>query len=447
VWIYLSDSFFREILSARYRIEMTRRARARGDVQLVRLAMRCAELEGIKVESVSELVAEKFLPEQIAKRPDRSWPQIRRAEPDGPVEVVDFLRGSAGTFLPVPDVELGQCTPSEVLAYNRFAADYSGTWRRMDPVLIGIRRQEVAEKQCERIAIDVHITPYANQVYSGLEFWIRTSKQQFLRPANQVLVLQGNVLGEDCMFGIRNLKFPVNVRDGEVSNPIPVASQDDPSWMALAVQPKGTAPTFVESLFAGRDAVRDQEGFAQLSNVSTPWGTSKPWSLRRDGTEVIAPLKETAAEVLPQIKRVDAPRPARLRLWIGDVGRSRYAELVRAEAYLSAARASRSTSEFCRLLASRLDLTEEQVVPLAEEILGGSLACPLGGKFAPPSYRSTSRTWNEMAEINSVPADFRVPALDAFAELSLDFDLDRTSLMSHIELELHQPPAANAAER
>jgi hypothetical protein len=42
-------------------------------LQLVRLAM-AAEL---RIRWIDQgLVAEKFLPEQVAERPDRSWPQI-----------------------------------------------------------------------------------------------------------------------------------------------------------------------------------------------------------------------------------------------------------------------------------------------------------------------------------------------------------------------------------
>ena len=442
VWVYLSDSFFREILSARYRIEMTRRARARGVLQLVRLAMHCAELEGIKVESIRDLIAKKFLPEGIATRSDRSWPQIRRAGANGPAQVVDFLRGGAGTFVPVPDVEIGQCTPSEVLAYNRFAGEYWGAWRRMDPVLVGIRREPVTEMKRERIAIDVLVTPYANQQYSFIEAFLRSSKKQISRPQSQISLLQGNVFHFDCMLGIRDQMHPVEVKGGKIHEPAPL-SNFEYLWLAAAGD-FGGLETFADSWSGDRSGPRDPEGYLPLSQSHGFGGIDKLWSLRKGNVEVIAPRKETAAEILPQIKLVDAQRPARLRLWIGDVRRSQFSEVIRAEAYLSACQASRSTSELCRMLATRLDLPDERVVPLAEEILGGSLACPLGGKFEPPSYRSSGRTWNEMAEINGVPAEFRVPALDAFAELSLDFDLDRTSLMSHIELELHQPPAADS---
>ena len=119
VFVYLSDPFFANILSAPYRIEMTRRARALADLELVQMARWAAIAERRPCDTVADLVASGLLPESIRHRPDGSEAVLKAGVP------VDSLRGAAGTFLPIPDTRITRATPSEHAAYKEFAEAYN----------------------------------------------------------------------------------------------------------------------------------------------------------------------------------------------------------------------------------------------------------------------------------------------------------------------------------
>ncbi|MEK6250106.1 MAG: hypothetical protein N2C12_18115, partial [Planctomycetales bacterium] len=186
-FIYLSDPFFRQLIGPHYRIEMTRRTEAASAMDVVQLAQLAAKSEGQPGGTLQELTAADLLPSGFNTRPDDSHVVIANGL------MTDSLRGAYGTFLPVPDVEIPRATQSEVLAYESFSSRYSAAWKRMDPVVVGIQREEIAGEKKERIIADVKITPYARSQYWFAEWLESPDKWQWAMVPGDILSVSARI--------------------------------------------------------------------------------------------------------------------------------------------------------------------------------------------------------------------------------------------------------------
>ena len=115
VFVYLSDAFFRNLVSPQYRVEMARRLQATSDIDMVRLAKLMAASEDKPGGTIEELSGSGILPREFGQRPDGSQTVVQ-----GGV-VYDSLRGYHGTFVPIPDVPVRRVTPAEAAAYQATA--------------------------------------------------------------------------------------------------------------------------------------------------------------------------------------------------------------------------------------------------------------------------------------------------------------------------------------
>src|SRR5262249_10937459 len=138
LFIYLSDTWFRLLVSPAYRVEMTRRMQAEADIELVHLARLAAKAERQPAEKIEQLVAGGVLPPTFARRPDGSRPMEREGT------VIDSLRGARRSLMPVPDIEIAAITRSEQESYDEFSRTYLSQWQRVDPVIVGVQRQDKA---------------------------------------------------------------------------------------------------------------------------------------------------------------------------------------------------------------------------------------------------------------------------------------------------------------
>jgi len=69
--------------------------------------------------------------------------------------------------VPVPDVEISGITATELQSYEEFSRMYLAQWQRVDPVIVGVKRDEkqTPSGRREKVSLDVHISPYARQHY------------------------------------------------------------------------------------------------------------------------------------------------------------------------------------------------------------------------------------------------------------------------------------------
>ncbi|MCH8923632.1 MAG: hypothetical protein IIA67_10855 [Planctomycetes bacterium] len=431
-YVYLSDPFFRNIISPHYRIEMTRRMQAASEMDVVRLARLAAKAEGKTATTIKELIALDLLPKRFGSRPDGS-----RAVLAGGA-VTDSLRGAYGSLLPVPDVEITAATPSEALSYRKFARLYSGEWQRMDPVIIGVKRSPLAVdaqgRKRERVTFDLHITPYARQHYGQLARWL--PKADSLRWENvpgDVVSFQVNLEGQKITAGIGDFVPIAVISEGKVVYQLP-REEDFPAYLA-ADRKKSLLD--LDSVLAGKS--RDDDGDIRMKN--TLFGSY--WARRLKDFDLIAPTKQTLKRVAPRLRIVSAERPAKARLRIVDLRGKKIAGLIAAESYIRARRVSAGNAQFMHVLSQQLHVPVADARQVAEELLGAKLACPLGGEYqieggfsGHDKWQSTAWQADSLYEERRVPKDYTAPLLDWFAGLSLEFNIDATTLTTHIELDV-----------
>jgi len=432
VFAYLSDPFFHALISPHYRVEMTRRMRALGDIELVHLARLAARAEGTPHRTIENLIAGGFLPTGFTTRPDAS----RTVLEDG--RVTDSLRGARGTFLPVPDVEIRGITASERRAYEQFAEFYRRQWARMDPVIVALKRRAGAgpNETLERVTADIIITPYARRHYSSLAAYLGRPGGKTLAPVTgdiaslEVCLADGPEPGDmRRMFAaVRDVVIPFTVKAAAV---VPA---DD--WFGSAPWGYvGEMPGLKNLKYLYGDHLwkrPDKDGYC----------TSGPYWGRLCGPFAVwANNKVTLEWVTPQLKLQPAARQAQLRLRIGDLSQRRIARTIRAYGYARAREASACNVFHIDAACSQFRLAPGAGRNAVEQIVGARLACPLGGRYVPgkpPPGRWVSTAWSadRLADVSAVPKDYRFALLRWFRGLELEFTLDRTTLRAHLELDL-----------
>ena len=132
VFAYFSTSFFQQLVSPHYQIELARRLRASTDMELLWMARLAAEGRGISAESTHDLIHAGLLPVSFAVRPEGGEVQIEDNQ------FIDTLRGARGSFLPIPDVEIAGTTQSEAVTCARRNEYYASHWKQFDPLMVGV---------------------------------------------------------------------------------------------------------------------------------------------------------------------------------------------------------------------------------------------------------------------------------------------------------------------
>ena len=445
-FIYLSDPFFRQLIGPEYRVEMTRRARALAEIDVARLAMLAAKAEGEKLDAnqnpVEQLVAGGFLPKRFSRRPDGSHVVVRGNY------VTDSLRGAPGSFLPVPDVQIEKLTTAERASYDQFARRYETHWRKMDPVVIGITRKPLEGKK-ERVAFDVHITPFARSRYQGFEQFLRTDERQWQPVVGDVVNLQANVNTRMLLGGIDQEKYTAGIRDG-----VPQFAIHDgqvryalygeewiPGYIA-ASNPDRKSSSIVE-FFLRNPAPADKDG--DISYDSLFGSGIRAYWRKLPNFDLLSPSKMILDDVAGQLKMVDAPRPAQIRLRVADLSKTGWAAMIDAESFIRARRVSAGNAQFMHALAQQLNVPLDQTRAEAERLLDAKLVCPLGGKYEMTGGFSSVQRWHSTAwqtesvyEETKIPKNFRSPLFNWFAGLSLDFHIKEPTLTTHIELDVRK---------
>jgi hypothetical protein len=433
VFTYLSDPFFRQLVSPHYRVEMTRRTRAAGEGDLVQLAQLAASAEGSSAKTIDQLVAGGFLPETFGNRPDGSSVVL-----DGD-RMVDSLRGAYGSFLPVPDVEIEKVTLAERNAYDEFARMYARLWRRMDPTIIGLKRRVLDNGKKERLIFDVHITPYAREHYGMIANWLpKADEKRWAVIPGDIALAEVNILGQKYVLGVRDCVPHFAIRDGKVHYSGP---RDDDAPLYLAVSDPGKTEGASLNLLGspvGDPGTKDESGNVRVTAIF-----GEAWMRARAAVAVVAFKKKILDEVVPHAEFVPAERSAKARLRVGDLASTGVAASINAEGYIRARKVSAGNVFLFHALMQQLHISGDDVQDVAEQLLHARPICPLGGEYKLAGGFTNVNRWQSTAwkgaslyRENHVPKGFRTPLLDWLAGLSLEFNIDNTTLSTHIELDV-----------
>src|SRR4029453_8657550 len=123
IFVYFSTAFFEGLLSPQYQVELARRMKSVTDLELLQLARLAAIGEGVRSDTVEDLVAAGLLPSGFGRRPDGSGPIVTD---NG---LLDSRRGARGGFLPFPDVKIPGIPPAEAERISALNAAYASQWR------------------------------------------------------------------------------------------------------------------------------------------------------------------------------------------------------------------------------------------------------------------------------------------------------------------------------
>lgn len=450
LFVYLSDPWFRLLVSPQYRIEMTRRMQAEAEVEIVHLARLAARAEKQPAETIEQLIAGGFLPKWFGHRSDGSRPVL--AEGD----VIDSLRGARRSFLPIPDVAINGVTPTELKSYTDFAQYYASQWQRVDPVIAGIKREQrqTPRGRREGVVLDLHITPYARQHYDIFARFLGPPGKKRLAP------VPGNVFDAEVrmrspyvdgrgraashMFaGLRDFPVSFVFREGHVLSDTDFADERLPGYL-------GSTPAAAGLLF--RDSKDIPEGYSE--GDATFWAR---WTRKFNDFVVEAKSKAVLEAVTGHLKLEQAERAAQLRVHVADLAAAQVGPFLNALGYERSRAASAGNVSFMHALMQQFRVAPEAARDTMQSVLAASPACPLGGAYrlnehGPGPVRWYSTGWSQEypGNENRLPAEFQFPFLKWFHGLDLEFSIDATTLTTRFELELEpvnaEPPSAAKSE-
>lgn len=444
VFAYLSEPFFRQLVSPHYRIEMMRRMRASIEIQLVKLARLAARAEGIPARTVEELIAARLLPEGFARRPDGSRP-VEQGE-----DMIDSLRGQPRTFLPVADVEITGITPSESRDYERFAQFYQNEWKQMDPIAVSLKREPLNDQGLDRLNIELVISPYLREHYGPVGKWLGEPSHRTVRPIPGDIVFFNAVMGKalaggppeapDYLLfgGLRDFKLPLT-RDGDklrfALGPRPLQFIEG----YIGAWPFSGVLALANGLHNGPPR-EDAFGFS-------PVALGLAWQRRWGDFTVLSLSREMLEFVTPQLEVVEVEDPAQLRLHVVDLNEVGAARSLDALAFMRAREATVSNSRFINRLADQLRVPRSQSRAVGEDLLEAQFVSALGGDYELVQFPSGLKVWmanaldarNQFA-FTAVPEEYQFPLLRWFRGLDVRLLLTEEALNGWITLDLQGAP-------
>lgn len=427
IFAYLSDAFMRNLASPHYRVEMARRLRATVEMDLLTLARLAAKAEGLSIESPRDLADAGFLPADFAVRADDS--KIVAAK-DG--RLTDSLRGGRGSFLPVPDVPVRAITEPEADDYARYIDGIRDALGNAEPIILAIRRQAGDQLQfddgrqrpkpkgeLETLSIEARVSPFTGRTYKTISERLGEPTDKYVAPLKDNLVsFSAHVRNVD--FADMLARVLIDERDGRLAGilgdvlgdalgrPIRPAFREttEPDHESRLMfgglddfsGPVAPGDSFLSKFQAFRQANLYVGSWPEAGPLARMLGLDEPlpegevgyreifpqlgvWGLKLKDFTVIALHKENLAEKAREFRVVESDRPAQIRLRAGDLTGTHLAAFLNALGYDRTWTGSTGNARYLHRLAEQLHIPRSEALPLAENLCGAKLICPLGGEY------------------------------------------------------------------
>jgi hypothetical protein len=432
IFVYFSTAFFEGLLSPQYQVELARRMKSVTDMELLQLARLAAIGEGLRGNSVDDLVAGGLLPTGFGRRPDGSGPILTDAN------MLDSRRGARGSFVPIPDVKIAGITAAEAERISALTAAYSSQWRRMDPLMVGIRRTALDNSR-ERIVIDGELAPLDESKYGWILSMLGPPTREMVTPAkNDIISMQLSARG-----GLLSPSIPPHYLFLGVQDMAPLGDLQ-PTGLLQTLQMIRTTPGYLGSWpkagfldllpFNLGGSVPDPNGFSQL-----PFGL---WRRQGEGFSVLAFDPQLLANVTPELRVVEAETPAQIRLHVGDLSQAKFRPWVSNLYYTRALEASAGNVRFLHALNQQLRVPMDQCKDIAEDLIDGELICALGGKYELVEDLGGTTGWQSTAwagrSLAAPPNDFEAPLLKWFRGIDAHLIKDGDRLTARAELDVQR---------
>lgn len=496
VFAYFSDAFFRNMASPHYWVEVRRRLQAVADIEVLQMARLAGAGEGVSVRQaapykettvrqaadgkrgtrphavdgkkgtgqqavpvaeVADLKRLKLLPQNFGPRPDGSEPVL-----DSQGRLVDSLRGRRGFFVPISDVPVKKITAAEATAYRRFLSFYHEKWGRLDPMIVGVRREDIGQGQ-DRITVDAQANPFAKKHYETLIRRTGPAESRQLAPVEGNIIDFQVVLPDQYLFvGLQDVQLP-SMATGQS-----VAPGGGSGRVALGRIAPGAAPpkpkVGLTDIFVGYIGTTGELGILNLFQAlvmpaerspSQPLLGQQLHKVNRGQFTLFSFQKWLLERVRPQLHFVESKpkRPAQLRLNVGDVARAKITPTLNRLSYLRTRTTSLGNLRLLGSLQQQLHVPAKECLTVAENLLDATLVCPLGGKYElrreqSGSDRDGAERWTSTSlksisddsplEI-SVPRGYVGPPLNWFRGLKLDVTMTPKLFSVHAELIMKLP--------
>lgn len=422
VFAYFSPRMFQELVSPRYMIELRRRLFAKADLVMVQLARllttldhrsRLSDQEPLEpinekrdLVSIEELVQRRLLPPSFGNRFDGS----------GVFEVgdrvIDSLRGSRGTFLPISDVDLISVTEDEASWYQGIADSYSERFANFDPIMVGVQRKKLDNGLAkEQIAIHAEVAPWDPGKYGEIAEQLGPPTRTVMRFApDDIVSVQAHVASDwigpptHLFAAIKDTVPPDPSRFSGVLTTY-FSLRQIPGYLGAWPQP-GALDRLPLGLGRGR-----QIGPGMTKIVGGLYRYN-------DGQfSVLSFQPEILNRSLPHLAAIESGSTAQLRIRIGDLGGSQLQSWVNQQLYQRASQSSSAGAKYLELISRNLPVASENALSFVEEILDAKVQCTLGGDYEqisddPPIWRSTA--WNAQQPPEESPDNYQAPILRWF---------------------------------
>jgi len=420
VFVYLSPQFFDNLLGPHYHIEMQRRLRSDVELELLPIAELAARGEGKSGGSIEELVAADMLPQGFGMRGDGS----RLVQVEG--QYVDSARGPRGAFLPIPDVTIDKVTPQEAEEYQQFKDYYLNEWGAMDPVVVGIRREELPEGKLERVVLDVQAAPLSKRHVEMLSNWLGEPTTARLAPVpgdvvSFQAVLRGGTFfsgGEHNLFGgLRNADpaIAMSPNSGLIAQILNSKLQGLQGYVGAWPQ-----PGFLGLLTIAGDAPPDANGYTRF--------LTGLWRRQLGDFTLMSFHPEILEQVSPQLQFVEAARPAQVWLHADDLANSTLAPLINAFGYSRSRKIAAGNAGFMNMLVEQLHVPPAEAMQTGERILVAKFVAPLGGTYELRKWDGGLQNWVATAvadqpDAKQPPPDYQFRALRWLRGMDLELAL------------------------
>lgn len=426
VFVYLSDAFFRNLVSPHYQVELGRRVQALGDLELAQLAQLAAAAEQKPGDSLEVFAQGAFLPASFGPRSDGSQTVWKEGD------LSDSLRGHRDRFVPISDVPVASVTAAEADAYRQFGTFYQEHWRRLDPILIGIKRQQLPNR-LEEIVIDARMTPVAKENYERLQQQVgKADKTQLAPVPGNRFALEVVRPTARIFAGVRDFGMPFDLSNGGW---LPETRLRD----AIVGYLGSTAPIEWFAFFDHRMNQPDLNGMS-----STPGGL---WR-RMFGQFILYSFQpRLLMEVAPQLRYEDAQEAAQLRVQVADLTAAGVPPLLNKFGYLRTRETSLGNLRLLQQMNQQLHVSGPECLAAAERLLDAKLICPLRGQYVYRTAPGGGGAWTstffdkETGTATAVPAGFVTPPLNWFRGTRVDAELSPSALSIHAQVKMQLPEA------
>jgi hypothetical protein len=431
---YLSDAFFQNITGPRYRVEMARRLQATADIELVRLAKLTAAAEQVPGTTIEDLVANGLLPQDFEVVPDGS-----RIILDGG-DVRDSVRGSHGAFLPIPDTPVDKITRAELSDYEDFEKNYEAEWGRLDPMMACVKRSSPAKGQ-ERVVVDVMMAPFAAKHFTRLREWLGEANQE------RLAAIPGDIANLQLVSNDQHVFAALRDIGPKPELPSP-GNAAFARWMPLGR---------IRNLLEGYIGTTGELGILRFLNIGIPPRSDAAgyagsplggWRRQYGPFTLFSFQHEVLDTVAPQLQFEKAPRPAQIRLKVGDISQARITPIVNDLGYARTRETSLNNVRLMQTLDQQLHVPPSACKEAAEFLLDAKLICPLGGKYelkptpgGEPRWTSTLLEQHETKGLfrDHAPEGFQSPPLNWFRGLDLEATMTEKNISAHAEVLMQMP--------